>query len=99
MIMSEDKKSWGGKRVGAGRPKIDEHKASKLYTLRLPKELADIVDQQENKSEFIKSCITNSIQPKLEPLGEVYPATSIESFTIPFFDIGIVAGFPTTKSL
>ena len=94
--MIGEKKSWGGKRAGAGRPKSENPKASKLYTLRLAGELSEIVDRQENKTEFIKECISKSVHTdeSLRMLGDVYPVSRIKKFTIPFFDIGIVAGFP-----
>lgn len=92
--MSKDtRKQWGGRREGAGRPVTH----SKLYTIRLPEELAQVVDRQPNKTEFIKSCINRSLQetehPDL-PWGEIHPATAVSPLHIPFFNIGIVAGFP-----
>ena len=94
-MSEEKKKQWGGPRAGAGRPSTH----SRLYTLRLPGELAHIVDQQTNKTEFIKNCIVQSLQEKrtsarLPEWGEVVPATAVKELHIPFFDIGIVAGFP-----
>ena len=90
--MSEVKKR-GGKREGAGRPKI----GSKLMTFRAPKEMAMYIDAQENKTDFIKACISKTIvedQSNLEQLGSVFPATRVRKMSLPFFDIGIVAGFP-----
>ena len=94
--MTEEKKKWGGRRTGAGRPASENHKVSKLYTLRLSEPLVSVVDRQPNKTEFIKSCITRSLSSEgaLQMLGEVYPATAIQDLELPFFDIGIVAGFP-----
>ena len=104
----------GGRRLGAGRPRTD----SRLYTFRAPKEMADVIDSQENKTEFIKECITTKIQefkssrvqefkdsrfrfgqepdknPDFSRMGETIPATDVKKMTLPFFDIGIVAGFP-----
>ena len=87
----EEKKRWGGKRAGAGRPSTH----SKLYALRLPEELAAVVDAQPNKTDFIKKCIVKSVTdvPDL-PFGKIYPAKGMEEVRLPFFDIGIVAGFP-----
>lgn len=90
--MSEVKKR-GGKREGAGRPK----NGSKLMTFRAPKEMAMYIDAQENKTDFIKACISKTIvedQSNLEQLGSVFPATRVRKMSLPFFDIGIVAGFP-----
>ena len=92
-MSEEKKKQWGGRRKGAGRPSTH----SKMYTLRLPEELAQIVDEQANKTEFIKQCIQQSIHEHMVPRpiwGNVYPATQVKDLSIPFFDIGIVAGFP-----
>ena len=91
--MTKEKKNWGGKREGAGRPGTD----SKLYTLRLPGELAAVVDQQDNKTEFFKKCIVRSINEEnygLSQLGDIVPATRVKEMKLPFFDIRIVAGFP-----
>ena len=93
MDESNKKKQWGGSRQGAGRKNTN----SKLYTLRLPGKLATIVDQQDNKTEYIKKCIIKSINNEkygLTQLGEIFPATNIRKLTLPFFDIKIVAGFP-----
>lgn len=90
--MSEVKKR-GGKREGAGRPK----NGSKLMTFRAPKEMAMYIDAQENKTDFIKACISKTIvedPSNLEQLGSVFPATRVRKMSLPFFDIGIVAGFP-----
>ena len=90
--MNEVKKR-GGKREGAGRPKI----GSKLMTFRAPKEMAMYIDAQENKTDFIKACISRTMVEdpcNLEHLGSVFPATKVRKMSLPFFDIGIVAGFP-----
>ena len=90
--MTEIKKR-GGKREGAGRPRTD----SKLYTFRAPKEMAAYIDAQENKTDLFKSCIARTMvedDSNLENFGSVYPATRVKDLKLPFFDIGIVAGFP-----
>ena len=90
--MTEIKKR-GGKREGAGRPRTD----SKLYTFRAPKEMAAYIDSQENKTDFFKSCIARTMvedDSNLENFGTIYPATRVKDLKLPFFDIGIVAGFP-----
>ena len=55
----EEKKTHGGRRSGAGRPKGD----SRLYSFRCPGPLADQLDAKENKTEFIRSSL-------MEALGE-----------------------------
>ena len=90
--MTELKKR-GGKREGAGRPRTD----SKLITFRAPKAMAAYIDAQESKTEFIKACISKTMaeDPRnLEQLGAVFPATRVKDMSLPFFDIGVVAGFP-----
>ena len=92
MIMDEKKKR-GGKREGAGRPRTD----SKLITFRAPKTMAAYIDAQESKTDFIKACIAKTMAEdlsNLEQLGSVFPATRVKDLSLPFFDIGIVAGFP-----
>lgn len=93
--MAEDKKKkqWGGRREGAGRPSTD----SKLYSIRMPRQIAEVIDRQDNKTEFIKNCITRALSDEacaLDKLGTVYRATEVRDMTLPFFDIGLVAGFP-----
>ncbi len=83
----------GGARSGAGRPSTD----SKLYTFRAPGPLAKAIDSQKSKSDFIKSCIEKAIggaETAFGKLGTVYPASRIEALGLPFFDLGIKAGFP-----
>lgn len=93
--MTEKKKTdgRGGRREGAGRPRS----GSKLYTFRAPKEIARIIEEQENKTEFIKKCISDVVrisEPDFSQVGEVIPASSQKEFQLPFFDLRIVAGFP-----
>lgn len=93
--MNKDHKTEhrGGKRAGAGRPRSD----SKLYTFRAPAQVAKRIDAEKNKTEFIKNCIMNAApagEPDLSRLGEVYPVSGIKDMHLPYFDIGIVAGFP-----
>ena len=93
ITMGDTKKTWGGKREGAGRPQTN----SKLYSLRLPEEFARIVDEQENKTDFIKHCISCTLEienSKFRDLGEVFRPSEIQDIRLPFFDIKIVAGFP-----
>ena len=59
--------------------------------------MADYIDSQKNKSDFIKNCIANAMpeQPvKLQSLGEAFPASRVKDMTLPYYDFGIVAGFP-----
>ena len=59
MSESETKKDGrGGRRAGAGRPPGD----SRLYTFRAPGKMAEVIDRQENKTGFIRSCIARAIR-------------------------------------
>lgn len=93
MKENEKKERRGGRREGAGRPRSD----SKLYTFRAPGLMARFLDAQENKTEFIKNCIVKEISAldaNIRKMGEVYPVAQVKDLNLPFFDVGIVAGFP-----
>ena len=93
MDCEEVKKQRGGRREGAGRPKGD----SKLYTFRMPGNIASVIDAQENKTEFIKECIVKNICAKhsIEKFGDVVRASEAKGLTLPFFEnVSVVAGFP-----
>lgn len=93
--MDTKKNQRGGARRGAGRPKG----TSKLYTFRADKEVSALIDAQENKTEFLRRCVTKELRERrLMELGEVIPANNIKPLTLPFFDIKIVAGFPIPLS-
>lgn len=92
----EELKKRGGKREGAGRPTT----GSKLYTFRAPQAMVSFIETQENKTDFIKSCIYNRMLEEitatenLNKLGAVYPVLRVKDLKLPYFNIGIVAGFP-----
>ncbi len=124
--MNEVKKDGrGGRRAGAGRPAGD----SRLYTFRAPGEMAEVIDRQENKTDFIRNCITRAMHSDAagkvrgrsgvaanagakgaalqdeaffslaanpaRSSGRVIPATAVRGgLRLPFFDLGIRAGFP-----
>lgn len=93
MEENKPKNHRGGRREGAGRPGSN----SKLYTFRAPGTITGFIDRQDNKTEFFKDCIIRRIKEEsrgISKLGEVYPISRLKDFTIPFFDIGLVAGFP-----
>ena len=64
------------------------------------------MDSHEDKSRVIKGCIAKEMAerknyppedercPDLSAWGEVYSATEVKEMKIPYFDLGIVAGFP-----
>ena len=88
----ESKNRRGGARKGAGRPRTD----SRLFTFRASDAMARYIEGKENKTDFIKSCIQRVMLEDLPRLewGSVFPASRLKKASIPFFDIGIVAGFP-----
>lgn len=89
----EKKQGRGGKRNGAGRPKGD----SKLFALRLPGNIARKVEEQENKTEFIKNCIIMALEDSktaLSQFGTVVSAEEAKPLHLPYFNQRIVAGFP-----
>lgn len=93
MKENEKKERRGGRREGAGRP----HSDSKLYTFRTSGKMANFLDTQDNKTKFIKRCIVKEIDTmdaRIRKMGEVYPVSQVKDMNLPFFDIGIVAGFP-----
>lgn len=60
------------------------------------KDIADIIDSQENKTEFIKGCILHTVsqEPNFANLGIATPETYIKELTLPYFGVRVVAGFP-----
>lgn len=89
---SEKKGKRGGRRPGAGRPAS----GSKLFSFRASGQLVSTIEAQENKTDFINSCIAHTLvgHGKLNALGEVVPALHAQPLELPFFDISMVAGFP-----
>ncbi len=51
----EKKNNWGGARAGAGRPKGRNN--YKSIGLRIPEDVAEILDRQENRSAYIIEAI------------------------------------------
>ena len=59
--------------------------------------MARFLDAQDNKTEFIKSCIVRQIHAldvNIHKMGEVYPVAQVKDMRLPYFDVGIVAGLP-----
>ena len=100
MKAEEAKKNGrGGRRAGAGRPKGDR----RLFSFRIEGRLADFIDSHKNRTAFIHNCIEEAFNKKeedasffaLQTLGDIYPATSVRSMTLPKCDNArVVAGFP-----
>ena len=102
MSREKEQERRGGKREGAGRPKG----TSKLYSFRADKEVAEYIDTQHNKTDFIRSCIVREMAQspspttlpsptfKEEMAGTFVSAQRVAPLSLPFFDIKVVAGFP-----
>lgn len=87
------KSGRGGARPGAGRPGSN----SKLYTFRAPGVMAKVIDAQPSKTDFIKTCITRVLNDEargLDGIGAAATADHVQDIRLPFFDLGIKAGFP-----
>lgn len=85
----------GGARSGAGRPRGEAQ--NKLYSFRATEEMARYIDAQSGKTAFIRKCIASEMASSgadFSRLGAAFPATAVRGMDIPFFDVGIVAGFP-----
>lgn len=91
--MEKGKAGRGGSREGAGRPGAD----TKKYSFRAPRTMTAFIDSQENKTDFFLECVADKmrkVSEKLQKLGTIYPASQVKDLSLPYFDIGIVAGFP-----
>lgn len=102
-MKKEKKNGWGGARKGAGRPRTD----SRRYGFMAGGEIAAMIDAQENKSEFIKSCMEQGIkvmteqenrktqgeEPSLmvEPVGEDEALPQIDIYDT---EMPVVCGVP-----
>lgn len=49
------KNGWGGRREGAGRP--TDNPSTRSIALRIPADVAEILDRQENRSAYIIEAI------------------------------------------
>ena len=91
--MKDKKMTHGGARPGAGRPKSD----SRLYSFRCPGELATRLDEQENRTEFIRRSLSKAIREQDNgptSMGELTPATAVRPVYLPLYDQRVTAGFP-----
>lgn len=91
--MEEKKKTRGGARAGAGRPKGD----SRLYSFRCPGDLAEKLDGQDNRTEFIRRSLWKAVGEQddaLAALGDITSATAAIPVHLPFYDQRVTAGFP-----
>ena len=92
----DQRKQRGGQREGAGRKKTSVNQ----YTFRADKMTAEIIEQQTNKTEFIRMCVQRMAadsqredMPKIEG-ATIIPAGNVEPMILPFVSVKVVAGFP-----
>ena len=85
----EKKRSWGGRREGAGRKKTNPRSLSVL----VPKEMADYLDTLPNKSGFIKESIRLMMKLR-EAESKMIPATHFEEVYVNLTNAGVAAGLP-----
>lgn len=94
---TQRKDSRGGRREGAGRKPT----FARQMQFKAPKEMADYLDQFENKSEYIKQCIENDmmlrtkgIMTAMKSIGKVGRAKA-EEVRIPYYEnVRVAAGVP-----
>lgn len=90
MEKDNDKKR-GGRRPGAGRPRGD----SRMISFRAPGRLAEQLDSIGNRTEFIRNALEKAVRKsEAETALNIIPAEKTRSFSLPYFDIRVVAGFP-----
>ena len=52
---NDEKKSWGGKRAGAGRPSVSG--STRSISIRIPEDVAVILEGQDNRTAYIIEAI------------------------------------------
>lgn len=95
-IPADQPRTHGGARPGSGRPRT----GSKLMQFKAPKEMAEFIEQQPNRSAFIKECVERVMRTHMPPLVPTGLSAPIplgegkgEAF-IPFVDVAVAAGSP-----
>ena len=98
MAMEKDNdKKRGGRRPGAGRPRGD----SRMISFRAPGRLAEQLDSIGNRTEFIRNALEKAVRKneasavrksEAETALNMIPAEKTRSFSLPYFDIRVVAG-------
>ena len=94
MTEEPNKKGRGGRREGAGRPKSDN--PSNLYSFRVGGKIAECLDAQENRTEFIKNAIEMAMTESELAKPVANDSESVGREAQPdFSQLGIV--YPATK--
>ena len=68
MAESNKKSSHGGARPGAGRPSLGV--LGKLFSFRVSGEMAQFLDRQENRTEFIRRALHQAREQFASPEAE-----------------------------
>ncbi|MGN1211177.1 MAG: LexA family protein [Candidatus Cryptobacteroides sp.] len=87
-MKKENKGGRGGKRPGAGRPKVN----GRMITFRCSGEMAKRLDEMPNRTGFIKQSLQKAL---FENDVGLVPAWRVKPMKVPFFSENrVVAGFP-----
>lgn len=94
-IPEEQMRTHGGARPGSGRPRT----GSKAIQFKAPKEMAAFIEQQPNRSAFIKECVERVMKERNpERVTEcgygIMPPLQGLTGAIPFVDVAVAAGSP-----
>ncbi len=66
-----------------------------MISFRAPGRLAEQLDSIGNRTEFIRNALEKAVRKNETAAAlDIIPATQAESFSLPYFDIRVVAGFP-----
>lgn len=87
---SDKKNGHGGARPGAGRPSLQ----TKYISFRAPKEMAEMIESQPSKTDYIKQCIQADMDRRKAETIEFIPIDNARSGKIAVADIAVAAGSP-----
>ena len=66
-----------------------------MISFRAPGRLAEQLDSIGNRTEFIRNALEKAVRKsEAETALNIIPAEKTRSFSLPYFDIRVVAGFP-----
>ncbi len=88
--ITNKKNGHGGARPGAGRPSLH----TKNISFRAPKEMAEMLESQPSKTDYIKQCIQADMDRRKTETAEFIPLDNAKSGKIAVADIAVAAGTP-----
>lgn len=88
-IPADQPRTHGGPRPGSGRPRT----GSKLMQFKAPKEMAEFIEQQPNRSAFIKECVERVMTERQDDPSQTVPFMPA-IVELPFVDVAVAAGSP-----